>query len=43
MQVIRIKEKIEEQEGIPPVQQRLISKGKQMFGLSNVPCQRTPR
>jgi ubiquitin-like protein Nedd8 len=30
MQVSRIKERVEEREGIPPVQQRLIFGGKQM-------------
>lgn len=29
--VSRIKERVEEKEGIPPVQQRLISGGKQMY------------
>ncbi len=31
VQVSQIKEKVEEKEGIPPVQQRLIFGGKQMF------------
>jgi hypothetical protein len=31
-QVARIKERVEEKEGIPPVQQRLIYGGKQMYG-----------
>lgn len=31
-QVSQIKEKVEEKEGIPPVQQRLIHGGKQMYG-----------
>jgi hypothetical protein len=31
VQVSQIKEKVEEKEGIPPVQQRLIYGGKQMF------------
>lgn len=30
-QVSQIKEKVEEKEGIPPVQQRLIHGGKQMY------------
>ncbi|KAH6997761.1 ubiquitin-related domain-containing protein [Ilyonectria sp. MPI-CAGE-AT-0026] len=30
--VSQIKEKVEEKEGIPPVQQRLIHGGKQMYG-----------
>jgi hypothetical protein len=30
-QVSRIKERVEEKEGIPPVQQRLIYGGKQMY------------
>lgn len=32
IQVSQIKEKVEEKEGIPPVQQRLIHGGKQMYG-----------
>lgn len=32
-QVQQIKEKVEEKEGIPPVQQRLIFGGKQMYVL----------
>ena len=32
-QVSRIKERVEEKEGIPPVQQRLIYGGKQMYAL----------
>jgi hypothetical protein len=31
VQVSQIKEKVEEKEGIPPVQQRLIYGGKQMY------------
>lgn len=31
IQVSQIKEKVEEKEGIPPVQQRLIHGGKQMY------------
>jgi ubiquitin-like protein Nedd8 len=31
VQVSQIKEKVEEKEGIPPVQQRLIHGGKQMY------------
>ena len=31
LQVSRIKERVEEKEGIPPVQQRLIYGGKQMY------------
>jgi Ubiquitin family len=33
LQVSRIKERVEEKEGIPPVQQRLIYGGKQMYDL----------
>lgn len=33
-QVSRIKERVEEKEGIPPVQQRLIYGGKQMYEAS---------
>lgn len=33
LQVSRIKERVEEKEGIPPVQQRLIYGGKQMWAL----------
>ena len=33
-QVSRIKERVEEKEGIPPVQQRLIYGGKQMYVTS---------
>lgn len=34
IQVSRIKERVEEKEGIPPVQQRLIFGGKQMYVMS---------
>jgi hypothetical protein len=34
-QVQQIKEKVEEKEGIPPVQQRLIFGGKQMYAISD--------
>ena len=33
VQVSQIKEKVEEKEGIPPVQQRLIYGGKQMYAF----------
>ncbi|KPM45425.1 hypothetical protein AK830_g1080 [Neonectria ditissima] len=33
--VSQIKEKVEEKEGIPPVQQRLIHGGKQMYGKTH--------
>jgi len=36
-QVSRIKERVEEKEGIPPVQQRLIYGGKQMYVSSSSP------
>jgi hypothetical protein len=32
--VSQIKEKVEEKEGIPPVQQRLIHGGKQMYAIN---------
>lgn len=35
LQVSQIKEKVEEKEGIPPVQQRLIHGGKQMYEVHN--------
>ncbi len=35
-QVSRIKERVEEKEGIPPAQQRLIYGGKQMYVLCTV-------
>jgi len=34
-QVSRIKERIEEKEGIPPVQQRIIFGGKQMYPIQS--------
>jgi hypothetical protein len=34
VQVARIKERVEEKEGIPPVQQRLIYGGKQMYAYT---------
>lgn len=37
LQVSQIKEKVEEKEGIPPVQQRLIYGGKQMYVLTIIP------
>lgn len=37
LQVSQIKEKVEEKEGIPPVQQRLIHGGKQMCDPSHLP------
>ena len=37
MQVSRIKERVEEKEGIPPVQQRLIFGGKQMYAYTRFP------
>ncbi|EEH37133.2 hypothetical protein PAAG_07551 [Paracoccidioides lutzii Pb01] len=39
-QVSRIKERVEEKEGIPPVQQRLIYGGKQMVWGWDVPITR---
>ena len=36
IQVSRIKERVEEKEGIPPVQQRLIFGGKQMYVLRSI-------
>ena len=36
VQVSQIKEKVEEKEGIPPVQQRLIHGGKQMYEFPRV-------
>jgi len=33
VQMIRIKEKVEEQSGVPPAQQRLIYGGRQMYSL----------
>ena len=39
--VARIKERVEEKEGIPPVQQRLIYGGKQMYDISLTGVERT--
>lgn len=36
LQVSRIKERVEEKEGIPPAQQRLIYGGKQMYVSSSL-------
>ncbi len=38
-QVSRIKERVEEKEGIPPVQQRLIYGGKQMYASTLASCE----
>jgi ubiquitin-like protein Nedd8 len=39
--VSRIKERVEEKEGIPPAQQRLIYGGKQMY-VDTTPCSHQP-
>jgi hypothetical protein len=43
IQVSRIKERVEEKEGIPPAQQRLIYGGKQMYVSLPPVLQRIPR
>jgi ubiquitin-like protein Nedd8 len=40
--VSQIKEKVEEKEGIPPVQQRLIHGGKQMYTSRPTPLRTIP-
>jgi hypothetical protein len=39
-QITRIKEKVEEQSGVPPPQQRLIYSGRQLCVLARAPCPR---